>query len=193
MSPKKKTPREKKKLGLAELLKKSTGIHGPSLPHMRQSPKYLREEENKTIIRQAGEGNTSSAREILERFCEGVKHGKSRGNFIIDPMEIPAPVIEYLADCFKSILNNVEADKALNLKSTNAGRRKTPFNEKMQIFLDIYEKVHPDAEDTEAEPMQVKEAIYEVAEQESKKKKGNKKISVERIRTIWEEVSRGCS
>lgn len=191
MSPKKKTPRKKKKLGLAELLKKSIGIHGPSLPPLRQSPKHLREEQNKTLIRQAGEGDASSARKILERFCEGVKQGEDRGNFIIDPMEIPASVIEYLAECFKDILNNVEADKALNLKSTNAGRRRTTLNKKMQIFLDICEKLYPDTEDTEAEPMQVKAAIIEVAEQESKKRK--RKISVERIRKIWEEINRGCS
>lgn len=182
MSPKKKTPSEKKKLGLAELLKKSIGIHGPSLPPLRQSPEHLREEQNKTLIRQAEEGDASSARKILERFCEGVKQGEDRGNFIIDPMEIPASVIEYLAECFKDILNNVEADKALNLKSTNKGRKRTSSSEKMRIFLNICEKVYPDAEDTEAKPMQVKAAIYEVAKQENQ--------SEERIRKIWLEEGR---
>jgi len=188
MSSKKKTPRDKEEkqppLELAELLKKSIGIHGPSLPPLRLSPGHLREEENKALIKRALEGDTSSAKEILERFCEGVKHGQSRGNLIINPMEIPAPVIEYLADCFKSILNNVEADKALNLKSTTAGRRRTPLGEKMQIFMKIYKKVNPDPEDTQEEPMQIKAAIIEVAKQEKQKE--------ETIRKIWEEVSRRC-
>jgi len=167
---------------LAEPHKESIDYQGPRLPlwrqspDLRQSPEHLREEQNRTLLRQAEGGDTSSAREILERFCDGVNVGKDRGRLVINSFEISPAILQYLSECFEKLKDEPDANKVLNLTTTTKGRKRQreDVERDNDICISVLDKIE------EGKPKQ--EAYIEVAEE--------KGLKWRRVESIYQQISR---
>jgi len=174
MLSKKKTPRKKKE---EEDL-------------IRQSPEHLREEQIKAVIKQATDGDTSAAKEILEKFCDGVREGENRGELKIHPMEISPSILKYLNQCFDSLLDHInkgdtpDANKALGLTASSRGRKRErdDVQREWDIWFSVCQKIAENNLPTQA-------AIIETAAEESEKKEG-RKLGWRSVEAIYNKINR---